>query len=71
MSASGMIDIDGALFAPDQARISVFDRGFLYGDSVYETIRTYSSKQFRLAAHIDRLQRSDDALGIPHAYIPR
>jgi branched-chain amino acid aminotransferase len=61
------INVNGRITSPDEAAISPLDRGFLYGDSVYETIRTYSSKPFRLAAHIDRLQRSAEALGIPHA----
>ena len=36
-----LVMIDGQLVAEEHARVSVFDRGFLYGDSVFETIRTY------------------------------
>jgi branched-chain amino acid aminotransferase len=60
------INVNGRITAPEAAAISPLDRGFLYGDSVYETIRTYSSRPFRLAAHIARLRRSADALGIPY-----
>jgi branched-chain amino acid aminotransferase len=52
------INIDGQLTDPDQARISVFDRGFLFGDSVYEVVRTYAGRPFALDRHLDRLERS-------------
>jgi branched-chain amino acid aminotransferase len=42
----------------------VFDRGFLFGDGVYETVRTYATRPFRLAAHLDRLGLSAGRLGI-------
>lgn len=47
--------IDGVSVAPEQATVSVFDRGFLYGDSVFETIGTYSGAPFALGAHLRRL----------------
>lgn len=59
-----MIGIDGSVMAEDQAKISVLDRGFLYGDSVYEVIRTYGGAPFALAEHLERLQRSADLLQI-------
>jgi branched-chain amino acid aminotransferase len=43
---------------PEEATISVFDRGFLYGDSVYETLRTTGGKVVELEAHLDRLDHS-------------
>src|SRR4051812_31672371 len=64
MSASGTIDIDGELYAPDQARISVFDRGFLYGDSAFEAMRTYAKRPFRERDHLERLARSCERLRI-------
>jgi len=59
-----LVNIDGVHLQPAEARVSVFDRGFLYGDSVYETLRTYGGHCFRLAAHLARLERSAAGLGI-------
>jgi branched-chain amino acid aminotransferase len=56
--AQKLVMIDGELFAPEHAKVSVFDRGFLYGDSVFETIRTYDGRPFALDEHLDRLERS-------------
>lgn len=50
-----VVMIDGELVAPQQATVSVLDRGFLYGDSVFETIRTYQGRPFALAEHLGRL----------------
>jgi branched-chain amino acid aminotransferase len=50
--------IDGQIVPPEHARVSVFDRGFLFGDSVFETIRTYGGVPFALDEHIERLARS-------------
>jgi branched-chain amino acid aminotransferase len=65
-----LINVNGRITSPETAAISPLDRGFLYGDSVYETIRTYASRPFRLAAHVARLRRSAEALGIPHQSAP-
>lgn len=56
--------IDGAVLEPEQAKVSVYDRGFLYGDSVFETVRTYAGRPFALDEHLERLERSADVLGI-------
>jgi branched-chain amino acid aminotransferase len=53
-----VVMIDGRIVPPEAAVISVFDRGFLYGDSVYEVMRTYEGVAFALREHIDRLYRS-------------
>lgn len=53
-----VIDLDGALVPPDLARVSVLDRGFLLGDSVYEVLRTYGGRPFELERHLARLARS-------------
>jgi branched-chain amino acid aminotransferase len=50
--------------AGDQARISVFDHGFLYGDGVFEGIRAYNGKIFRLKEHLDRLYDSAKTIDI-------
>jgi branched-chain amino acid aminotransferase len=48
----------------EQARISVFDHGFLYGDGVYETLRTYQRRIFLLERHLARLRHSCDLIGL-------
>ena len=50
--------IDGRLVDERHAVVSVFDRGFLYGDSVFETIRTYGGRPFELMEHLGRLDWS-------------
>jgi branched-chain amino acid aminotransferase len=54
--------IDGVLVAPPDARVSVFDRGFLYGDGVSETFRARRDRSFALKEHLDRLARSCQAI---------
>nr|WP_321352823.1 branched-chain-amino-acid transaminase [uncultured Methanoregula sp.] len=49
---------DGKYLPEEEARISVFDHGFLYGDGVFEGIRCYNGRVFRLKEHIDRLYDS-------------
>lgn len=60
-----LVSIDGAILDVAEAAIPVTDRGFLYGDSVYEVVRTYGGKPHLLAEHLDRLGRSADQIGIP------
>ena len=48
----------------EEAIVSVFDHGFLYGDGVYETIRSYGSRIFMRDQHLARLRRSADAIGL-------
>jgi branched-chain amino acid aminotransferase len=55
---TSLVMIDGRPMAPEEARVSVFDRGFLYGDSVFEALRTYGGRPFALTAHLERLARS-------------
>ena len=54
--------LDGAWHDRDTAKVSVFDHGLLYGDGVFEGIRVYAGKIFRLAEHIDRLYDSARAI---------
>src|SRR5512138_956099 len=61
LHSSGMatlVNVDGALVDPSRATVSVFDRGFLYGDSVYEVVRTYGGRTFEADAHLARLAHS-------------
>ncbi len=55
--------IDGVPCGPAEAKISVFDRGFLYGDSVYETMRAYRRRPFGIEEHLARLAHSARLLG--------
>jgi D-alanine transaminase len=63
-----MIYLNGEFMPIEQAKISVLDRGFIFGDGVYEVIPAYSRRPFRLAEHLARLQSSLDAIRIanPH-----
>ena len=54
----------GQILAPEEAKISVFDRGFLYGDSVYETVGTVRGRLFALDEHLDRLSRSAQSVAL-------
>ncbi|MCY2997696.1 MAG: branched-chain-amino-acid transaminase [Planctomycetota bacterium] len=56
------IYINGKYFSKEDAKISVYDHGLLYGDGVFEGMRTYSNKVFRLDEHIDRLYESARAI---------
>jgi branched-chain amino acid aminotransferase len=59
-----MVCLDGALVRPEDAVISVFDRGFLYGDSVYEVLRTYRGVPYLLEPHLERLSESARRIGM-------
>jgi len=56
------IYIDGEFYDKENAKISVFDHGLLYGDGVFEGIRFYNGRVFRLDEHIDRLYDSAKAI---------
>ena len=58
--------LNGDYIAVKQAKISVFDRGFMFGDGVYEVIPVYSGKLLRSKGHLERLQHSLDAIDIPN-----
>lgn len=60
-----LVLVNGEPKPPEQATISVYDRGFLYGDAVFETIRTYGGRPFALPEHVARLVRSAERVFIP------
>ena len=64
-----MIYLNGRFVAIEDASISVLDRGFIFGDGVYELVPVYSRKPFRLGEHLQRLQHSLDAIRLanPHS----
>ena len=61
---SRQIYINGKLYPQQQATISVFDHGLLYGDGVFEGLRSYDGNVFRLAEHVVRLYESAQAIDL-------
>ncbi len=60
--------IDGELVNKDQARVSVYDHGLLYGDGVFEGIRAYGGRVFKLASHLNRLFESAEKIRLKPNY---
>ncbi len=60
-----IVYLNGALIPRSQASISVLDYGFLYGYGLFETMRAYEGRVFRLDSHLSRLAHSAEALGLP------
>ncbi len=58
MSARACVSIDGELVVPERAAISVFDRGLLYGDGLFEVLRTWSGVPVDLDAHLARMREA-------------
>jgi branched-chain amino acid aminotransferase len=58
------IYLNGRLVPREEAKISVFDHGLLYGDGVFEGIRAYDGRVFRLSQHLDRLYESARAIAL-------
>ena len=65
-----LIYLNGEWIAPAEAKVSVMDRGFLFGDGVYEVIPVYSRKPFRLDEHLARLQHSLDGVALANPHSP-
>ncbi len=63
------IYLNGQFMPLEEARIPVLDRGFIFGDGVYEVIPVYSRRPFRIASHLKRLQHSLDGIRLqnPHS----
>jgi len=59
-----MVYLNGALIPRGQARVSILDYGFLFGYGLYETVRAYDGKPFRLDSHLARMRYSAERLGI-------
>jgi branched-chain amino acid aminotransferase len=59
-----LFNVEGRLVPPEQAFVPVLDRGFLYGDSVYDVVRTYGGRVFELGRHLDRMERTASRIGI-------
>lgn len=63
-----MIYLNGKFMPLEEACVPVLDRGFIFGDGVYEVIPAYSRKLFRLANHLDRLQHSLDGIRLQNPF---
>ena len=61
----GAVYVNGKIAPADQAVVPVYDHGFVYGEGVYETLRTYNRVPFLYDRHVRRLRRSADALALP------
>src|SRR5256885_3983540 len=62
IASGGVVYVSGAFRSPADAAISVFDHGLLYGDGIFEGIRAYNGRVFRLERHIERLFESAKAI---------
>ena len=65
---SNFIFLNGKIISDIDANISSADRGFLYGDGIYETLRSYNGKPFKLADHLERMRHSARQLKISFDY---
>jgi branched-chain amino acid aminotransferase len=63
-AAGFFASVNGAVLPAGEARVSVLDTGFTFGDSVYETLRTYGGRPFHLDRHLHRLRNSARRVGI-------
>lgn len=61
-----MVYLNGRFMAQDQAFVPVTDRGFIFGDGVYEVIPVYGGRPFRLNQHLERLKRSLQGIRLPN-----
>src|SRR5881396_2897127 len=59
-----LCNVEGRLSPPGEAVVPVLDRGFLYGDSVYEVVRTYRGEPFELQRHLDRMERTAQRIAL-------
>ncbi|MGQ4276240.1 aminotransferase class IV [Pseudidiomarina sp. E22-M8] len=62
---SDLVYLNGEWLAPEQAKVSVFDRGFLFADGIYEVMPIYQGRPFLATQHLARLHRSLAAIAIP------
>lgn len=60
--------MNGRFLTPDEAQVSAFDRGFLFGDGIYEVVPVYAGRPFRWAQHLARLRRNLDIVEIPNPW---
>src|SRR6185369_12313466 len=65
MKAHGYVFLNGRIIEAARATVSVYDRGLLYGDGLFETMRAYKGIAFAIEDHFHRMRTSADILGLP------
>jgi len=65
MSRDGYVFLNGRMVEAKRATVSVYDRGLMYGDGLFETMRGYKGRAFAIEEHFHRLRTSADILGLP------
>jgi len=70
IDAEQIVHLNGKFVPVADAQVSVLDRGFIYGDGVYEVVPVYGREPFRLPHHLARLQRSMDGIGLANPHTP-
>jgi len=63
-----IVYLNGTFMPIEEARVPVLDRGFIFGDGVYEVIPVYSRRPFRMEEHLNRLQHSLDGIRLPNPH---
>jgi D-alanine transaminase len=71
LNADQIVYLNGEFLALEDARIPVLDRGFIYGDGVYEVVPIYGRQPFRMPQHLARLQHSLDGIRLPNPHTER
>ena len=66
-----VVFLNGRFVPETQAVVPINDRGFLYGDGLFETVRVFNGRAFRMAQHLERLARGADHLRIKLPFTPR
>jgi branched-subunit amino acid aminotransferase/4-amino-4-deoxychorismate lyase len=65
MDMTTIINVNGRITPAQDAVVSVLDHGFLYGEGIYEVVRTYDHKPFLFDRHMERLRRSAAFIALP------
>ena len=66
--SDGIVFIDGEYMHPDEARMSIFDTGFVWGDGVYDVTSTWNGWFFMLDEHLERFERSCEGFRLENPY---
>lgn len=70
MEKNSIVYLNGQFLPIDEAKVSVLDRGFVFGDGIYEVIPVYSGRLFRLEHHLERLDRSLEGIRLSNPLVP-